>query len=126
MKILSVIDTAYRGTLEEQDDAALWFNHACRNSGADISILLTGNAVNYAVVSQNPDILCFGKGGVPHPSRFQEDLTTLISGGSTVYIMMDDLDERGISSDELIQVTEGIRRTQLAELLLEFDHIWHW
>ena len=126
MKILSVIDTAYRGTLEEQDDAALWFNHACRNSGSDISILLTGNAVNYAVKAQNPDILSFGGGGVPHPSKFHEDLKTMVSHGATVYIMTDDLEERGISSDELIAETEGVRRTGLADLLVHFDHIWHW
>ena len=125
-KILSVVDTAYRATLEEQDDTSLWFNHACRNAGANITLLLTGNAVNYAVKTQNPRSLNFGSGAIPHPNKFHEDLISFRESGGNVLYLSDDVEERGISSDELIQGLEPVKRSQLASLVDGFDLIWHW
>ena len=68
-KVVSIVDTAYRATLEEQDDTVVWFNHMLRQSGADITLLLTGNAVNYAVRGQQPPPLAFGTASIAFPPR---------------------------------------------------------
>src|SRR5438128_4498640 len=94
-KYLSIIDSAYRATIEEQDDTAVWFTHAMKNGGADVAILLRGDAVNYAVLDQDAKGLRFGSRAVKGPDmvgtsrqssrrRFRSTRwrTILLSGGS--------------------------------------------
>jgi hypothetical protein len=125
-KVLSVIDTAYRATLEEQDDTVVWFNHILRQSGADITILLTGNAVNYAVRGQQPPALSFGAASIDFPPRLDQDLLKASDAGVKLVLLRDDADLRGIPESVLMPEAEQISRDQLADFIDGFDLVWHW
>lgn len=125
-KVLSVIDTAYRATLEEQDDTAVWFTHIIRQSGADITILLTGNAVNYAVRGQQPPPLAFGTASIDFPPRLDQGLHKAVEAGVKLVLLRDDADVRGIPASALMPEAEQIWRNQLADFLDGFDLVWHW
>ena len=125
-KILSIVETAYRATIEEQDDTILWFNHILKSSGGDVSILLRANAVNYAVQGQDASGLRFGKLSQIRPPTIDKDLSALIQKGTPVYVLTEDAAERGLTESEFVSGIQQLSRDGLPHLLDQFDQVWHW
>jgi hypothetical protein len=125
-KILQVVESAYRATLEEQDDTVIWITHAMRGAGAQLDVVLRGNAVNYAVKSQNAAGLAFGAKRQTQPPRLADDVAKLVEKGATVYLVRDDAAERGIEPSELIPGLEAISRADLPRIFASYDQVWHW
>jgi intracellular sulfur oxidation DsrE/DsrF family protein len=125
-KILNVIETAYRATLEEQDDPVVWITHALKGAGAEIHVLLRGNAVNYAVKGQDASGLAFGDRKQTQPPRLARDIGALTGKGVSVYVVEDDVAERGLERTDLIDGLETVSRTGIPKLVAGYDQIWHW
>ena len=126
MKALNIVETAYRATLEEQDDTIVWLTHAMKGAGADLSVLLRGNAVNYAVQGQEVAPLSFGARTQANAPDIAGQVAGLIGKGVDVYIVQEDLADRGLSAGELIDGLKEVSRGDLATLFDGYDHIWHW
>lgn len=125
-KILNIVETAYRATLEEQDDTILWLSHMLKNAGADISILLRANAVNYGVKGQDASGLSFGDAKMMHPPEIDKDMAKLVEKGVPVYLVHEDAKERGLSDGDLVPGMKKVTRRDLPELVDRHDQIWHW
>src|SRR5450432_7820 len=124
-KVLAVLETAYRATLEEQDDPIIWLTHALRGAGADIHLLLRGAAVNYAVRGQDASGLRFGAREQTQPPRIERDLSSLAGKGASIYVVQEDVAERGLRPGELIPGLDYVTKDALPGLFGGFERVWH-
>jgi sulfur relay (sulfurtransferase) DsrF/TusC family protein len=126
MRVLNIVETAYRATLEEQDDTVLWITRAMRGAGAEIDVLLQGNAVNYAARAQHVAPLGIGGHLQKRAPGLADDVAALIAGHAAVYVVVEDIADRGLASDELVGGVKPIRKAELPELFDRFDGVWQW
>jgi intracellular sulfur oxidation DsrE/DsrF family protein len=126
MKVLQVVETGYRATIEEQDDPIVWITHAMKGAGADVALLLRGNAVGYAVKGQDASGLTFGGKAQTHAPRLDDDVAKLVAKGVEVFVVEDDVAERGLERSELVAGVQPVKRGGVAKLFDRFDGIWHW
>ncbi|MEM9904606.1 MAG: DsrH/TusB family sulfur metabolism protein [Cyanobacteria bacterium P01_D01_bin.44] len=126
MKVLNIVETAYRATLEEQDDTILWLSQSFQNAGVDISILLRGNAVNYLVTGQKPFELHFGTWIQTQPPELDRDLEVMIDKEISIYAIAEDIQARGLPQNRLIAGVSLIQKDQIAQLFEQFEYVWHW
>lgn len=126
MKTLQVLATAYRATLEEQDDPVLWMTQAMQGAGGDLSILLCGSAASYSVQGQSPGALHIGSWAQRNPPDVVAALRSLLANGAEVFVVKDDLDERAIPHDRLIEGVKAVPRSSLASVYDRFERVWQW
>lgn len=126
MKVLNIIESAYRGTLEEQDDTIVWLSHALVGAGAKLDVLLLASAVNYGVLSQDAGGLRFGDQAQTQPPHLAEDVARLMEKGCAVYLVQEDCAERGLEPRDLVPGLKTLGRARLPQLFEEYDQVWHW
>jgi len=126
MKHLNIVSSGYRATLEEQDDTIVWISHAMRNAGAEIDLLLQDAAVNYPVQGQSVDPVTIGARAQRSAPDVHGQIRSFVGNGSAVYVVGEDLDERGIDRRKLLQEVKIVARKDLPKILSGYDRVWHW
>src|SRR3954465_12500976 len=102
-KMLNIVESAYRAVMEEQDDTILWLLAAMQGAGAEHTVVLRGNAVNYAVAGQGGPGLTVGEMKQTQAPKMDRDVLDLIEKRKIpVYVIEEDLADRGIAKNELI------------------------
>ena len=126
-KTLNIVESAYRAVMEEQDDTILWLLAAMQGAGAQHTVVLRGNAVNYAVAGQGVPGLTIGEWKQTQAPKMDRDLLDVIEKRKIpVYVIAEDLADRGIQESELVPGVELLSRTALPGLLAGYDVVFHW
>jgi intracellular sulfur oxidation DsrE/DsrF family protein len=125
-KTLTVIETAYRGTLEEQDDTVVWIHTAMKGAGGDFTVLLRGNAVNYALKAQKAPTLSFGAWKQTNPVDIAADVQRLMSKGVEFYVVEEDVAAHGIERNELLENVKSVNQQGVVKLVEQHDLVWCW
>jgi len=126
MKVLQVIDQAFRTTTEEQDDTILWLTRSMRGAGGQLSVLLGGHGVYYGLQDRPQPALSLGGWQQSQPADLPRDLAGLVESGVPVYAISEDLEERGLGSSSLRQGVQAVRRRDLVDLYESVDQVWQW
>jgi hypothetical protein len=126
-KTLNIIESAYRAVMEEQDDTIMWLLAAMAGAGAQHTVVLRGNAVNYAVAGQGAPGLTVGDWKQTQAPKMDRDLVDLMEKRKIpVYIIEEDMAERGIERSDLVPGVKLVSRTILPSLFAEHALVSHW
>jgi hypothetical protein len=126
MKVLNIISGGYRATLEEQDDTIVWLTHAIKGAGAEVDVLLRGPAANYVIEGQEAAPLTFGARTQRHAPDVYGQVTTLAEKGVNVFVVEEDLRDRGLASAPRMRASRLVPKAQVAALLSKYERVWHW
>jgi sulfur relay (sulfurtransferase) DsrF/TusC family protein len=124
---ISIVESAYRAVMEEQDDTILWLLAAMQSAGAEHTVVLRGNAVNYAVAGQGAPGLTIGAWKQTLAPRMDNDVVDLIEKRKIpVFVIEEDLALRGIERTELVAGIELLSSKMLPKRMAEYDIVLHW
>lgn len=126
-KTLNIVESAYRAVMEEQDDTILWLLAAMQGAGADHTVVLRGNAVNYAVAGQGAPGLTVGEWKQTQAPKMDRDVLDLIEKRKIpVYVIAEDLAARGINHGELVPGVQLLSLKALPGLFADYALVNHW
>jgi sulfur relay (sulfurtransferase) DsrF/TusC family protein len=124
-KILSVLSHTEYGNLEDSD-IGLFASAFAPVAGQQLGLVLREDAVNYALRGQDGTNIKIA--GVPIQPGFliETDLKSLQQTNIPVYAIREDLEERGIKPEEVIDGVTLMSRRELGTLVDQYDTVWNW
>ncbi len=123
--ILSVLSHTEYGNLEDSD-IGLFASAFAPVASQNLTLLLREDAVNYAVRGQDGSGIRIAGGVVQPGFMIETDLQALQQTKIPVYVIREDLEERGIKQEDLIPGVRLLGKSELGKLVDRFDTVWNW
>ena len=124
-KILSVLSHTEYGNLEDSD-IGLFASAFSSVAGQPLTLLLREDAVNYAVRGQDGTGIKIAGAVVQPGFLIETDLKSVRQANIPVYAVREDLEERGIKKEDLIEGVQLLSGKELGKFVDQFDTVWNW
>ncbi len=124
-KILSVLSRTEYGNLEDSD-IGLFASAFAPVAGAQMTLLLAEDAVNYAARGQEGTGIEIAGGKVQPGFLIETDVKAVKDSGIPVFALREDLAERGIAEHELVEGVALLSRREYGKFIDQFDTVWNW
>lgn len=124
-KILSVLRHTEYGNLEDSD-IGLFASAFAPVTGNEMAILLSEEAVNYAVRGQDGTGIAIAGGTVQPGFLIETDIESVQASDIPVWALREDVEERGLNERDLIAGVRLLSRRELARFIDQFDAVWNW
>ena len=122
-----IVETAYRATLEEQDDPVVWLCHACAAPAPSSTCCSTGNAVAYGVRAQEVAPLAVRQPAPAERARSRRRPRAVSSpSGSPASTWRRTPPSAAIDAGELLEGLVPVSRAKLALLFAGYDQVHRW
>ena len=126
MKVLNIVSTGYRATLEEQDDTVLWFSQSLRRAGAEVDILLCGSAANYVIRGQSVKPIAIGTRTQRNAPDVHGQLDELARSGAAIFVLDQDLESYALRDCPRLDQVRLIRAAELGRFVSGYEAVWQW
>ncbi len=123
---LSIVERAYRGSLEEQYGHIVWLTQIMKAMGAPTSILLKGDTVMYATMGQPRQGLSLGDIHISALSHYESSIQTLLDLQVPVHVWGRDLDRLGLTLEDMVPGVQSLDNAGLIDLIRRLDCVWYW
>jgi len=124
-KILSVLSHTEYGNLEDSD-IGLFASAFAPVAGSRMTILLSDDAVNYGVCVKQGTANEIAGGKVQPGFLIETDIRSVQQANIPVYAFAEDLEARGIATNDLIEGIKTISRKEFGQFIDQFDTVWNW
>lgn len=123
--ILSVLSHTEYGNLEDSD-IGLFASAFAPVAGSRMTILLSEDAVNYALRGQEGSGIAIAGAPVQPGFLIETDIRSVQEAQIPVYAFREDLEQRGIPPAELVDGVKTISRKEYGRFVDQFDTVWNW
>lgn len=123
---LSIVERAYRGSLEEQYGHIVWLTRIMKGMGAPTALMLKGDAVMFAKHTQPRVDVKIGDLELCSLSHYESGIRDLQSSDVPVFVWRKDVERLQLNEASLVPHVQIIGDTEFLSLAARYDCIWYW
>lgn len=124
---LAIVETAFRGGIEEQYGHILWLGLICRGMKLPLDVVLCQEAARYALQPiEAPSHLCLAGVGTIYLPDYAKTIHEFLASDGRVYVVQRDIQAELDAGGFLLPGVTLIDTEAMTDLMIEATQTWFW